>query len=576
MALLRRLLVVFAVLASVAGFGSARALAAGPPPPCNPAMPELVQTTHFNIWYNGDPAATNYATQTQAGELGGFAEQAYATDAAAGFPAPTDNGASPPRVDIYIFDLSSWNYASYICSGSFLFNSGDMGGANEAYSAGFDLFAEVELNMFTPSTYADNWLLQGAASWASWKALGFPTLSAEDLGPFEISLDCFSTLPSESKCSKKAYEDLGESRWPFYEYLAERFGVTFISEVLQDAQTADDSLTGLQTALLAHGTTLTAAFSAYSTKLMSGGWTAPSLAVATPVTSGTPILTGAATGDVPPQFFGVDHLSTRFVEIDRGDGSSSHACFAATLTVTVQIPSGVTSQPAFYWNDGGAPVDLAVSGSTATATVPWDTCQWANKGYVSLPNATTNVDGKQFSVATHITVDPNTPVAAKLPPTLANPFGQVINVSGLAFAPAISIFGPQLLSLSAGAQQIRLIVESTGEGSVRATIGSVSLGSGAVRPGENDLRFAVPAGTLTTLRRSAAAGAMLLTLTPVSLDGKATGPAVTQKLTIVPAKAGAPATPQVPGSKKTSTGKSTPKVGVTHKTKSTVKAKKKK
>src|SRR3954451_20102714 len=99
MPVLRRLLVAFAVVASVAGFASSRALAIAPPP-CNPVMPEVVQTTHFNVWYTGDPTQTNYIVQTQAGDLAAAAEQAYATDQALGFPAPADNGQVPPRIDI--------------------------------------------------------------------------------------------------------------------------------------------------------------------------------------------------------------------------------------------------------------------------------------------------------------------------------------------------------------------------------------------------------------------------------------------------------------------------------------------
>src|SRR3954454_7094150 len=274
---------------------------------------------------------------------------------------------------------------------------------------------------------------------------------------------------------------------------------------------------------------------------MAGGWTAPSRNVATPPISGSPIMTGVSTGDLPTKNFTVNHLATRYVEIDRGDGSADHPCYAATLTVTVKIPAGVTSQPAFYWNDGSAPVDLSIAGSTATTTVPWDTCMWTNKGFVSLPNSTTNVDGKKFSVSTHITVDTSTPTTSALPPASASPFGQIINVPSTGLVPAISIFGPELLRLSAGAERIRLIVESSGEGSVNAAIGSVALGSGTRRPGENDLQFVVPKGPLGPLRRSATAAAPVLTLTPVSLDGKATGPAVTQQISVMPVKVVTPA-----------------------------------
>ena len=54
------------------------------------------------------------------------------------------------------------------------------------------------------------------------------------------------------------------------------------------------------------------------------------------------------------------------------------------------IPAGTHSQPTFYWTGPGgiAPMPLAINGSTATATIPWDTCTWIGaSGLLSLPNA---------------------------------------------------------------------------------------------------------------------------------------------------------------------------------------------
>ena len=93
------------------------------------------------------------------------------------------------------------------------------------------------------------------------------------------------------------------------------------------------------------------------------------------------------------------------------------------------------------------------------------------------------------------------------------------------------MFGPELLKLSATDPTIRLIVESSGPGMLTATLGSTVLGTGSLRSGNNDLRFAVPKGMLTSLRRSAAA-ANVLTLTPVAPTGSATGSPVMLHVTI--------------------------------------------
>jgi hypothetical protein len=542
MPVLRRFLVVVVVLAAVAGFASSRALAT-PPPDCTIVQPEVLSSPHFDVYYNSDKTQPAPITETQAGNLAASAEKAYAAFAAMGFPAPADDGFG--RIDIQVLDLTAWNISGVTCYGAFNFDFGTVGSANEGYTTGETVFAEIDLNLFDPNFWDDVWLPQSIESWASWKALGYPAESTDDLGPFDMSLDCYPTGGVGDKCSLVGFENLGHSRWPFYEYLSERFGNSFITELLQSAATADDSVIGLQNALAAHGTTLTATYNAFATKVMAGGWTAPSLNVAALPISGEPIMTGISTGDLPAQSFNVNHLATRYVEIDRGDGAADHPCYAATLTITVQIPAGVSSQPAFYWNGGTSSVDLAISGSTATTTVPWDTCMWTNKGFLSLPNPTTDKDGMSFTVSEHLTVDTNAPANAKVPPAPATPFGTIVNVPTAGLVPAISVFGPELLTLAAGATQIRLIIESSGEGSVAASIGSVSLGSGTLRPGGNDLRFTLPAGTLATLRSTMAAGPMILSLTPTSSDGKATGPAVKQQLSIAPTAKAAAAKKQV-------------------------------
>ena len=102
-------------------------------------------------------------------------------------------------------------------------------------------------------------------------------------------------------------------------------------------------------------------------------------------------------------------------------------------------------------------------------------------------------------------------------------------------APTLYLFGPEILRLSAKETQIRLIVESNAPGSVEATLGSFALGTATLRGGNNDLRFKLPSGALAALRRSASAS-NVLTLTPVSSSGSATGEPVTCTVRIAPTK----------------------------------------
>jgi hypothetical protein len=87
------------------------------------------------------------------------------------------------------------------------------------------------------------------------------------------------------------------------------------------------------------------------------------------------------------------------------------------------------------------------------------------------------------------------------------------------------------LQLSAKSPTIELLIDSSGPGTLNATLGSTKLGSYSLRAGNNDVRFVVPKSMLTSLRRSASA-ANLLTLTPMSPLGTVTGTAVTRQVVI--------------------------------------------
>ena len=151
-----------------------------------------------------------------------------------------------------------------------------------------------------------------------------------------------------------------------------------------------------------------------------------------------------------------------------------------------------------------------------------------------MPNASTSVDAADFVITTKLTVltTQATPIAPPDPAFTPTP---VVPVSSVDVAPTLFLYGPELLKLSPTDAQLRLIVESNGQGSVQARLGSVVLGTMPVRGGNNDLRFKLPAGLLRTLRRAAAAG-NVLTLTPVSANGSATGQAVTRKVSVLAAK----------------------------------------
>jgi hypothetical protein len=540
---LRRLLLAVLVCAAVGGALSGRALAVTPPlPACAAAGGNELVTQHFNIWYDSDQGQSDYITETKAGDVGGFAEHAYSTFAAMGFPTPVV-GASG-RIDIEVVDLSNWHRTTVVCTnGQFLLDSKSIGTSDQLmFAIGAGVFSEIEYKQFVPAT-TDLWLTGAAAQWASALALGYPAVSAADLGPPEMSLDCWDPNYTVDlrKCSAEqaaSYENIGLSRWPFFEYLAERFGNMFIDEVLADSASAGSSYQGIANALAAHGTTFSAAFNDWTKTDLSGAYTAAPLQNHVPPTYVT-VSTGTVAGTVANKLrVTVDHLATRYVEFDRGDGTGASSCFAAKLSLTVTIPAGSISQPMFYWTGGGGTVvPLSINGSTATATVPWDTCTWGGaKGLLALTNASSNpdVNSANFYVTATMTVDSTTPANAGAPPTPVSVWGQVVPVTSNTLPPAITLDGKAVLTLSSTDRVLSLIIESDGQGSVQVSLGSTPLGTVNVVPGTNLVSLTLPSGVLDTLRRSAGASD-ILTVTPVAASGAGLGQTVTRKVMIAPA-----------------------------------------
>ena len=539
MATLRRLFFAVAVLAALAGFSSRGALAAPAQPACPYGGPNHLESAHFTVDYNGDSATADYITETQAWDILAAAERAYASFVGMGYPTPLVDPSSG-KTGFSILDLSPFKVSSIYCFGNVDFDTNDVGTADTAFSIGEDVFVELEATLMPSLPFSDYWLYQSPASWASWKALGYPAASGVDQGPFEMALNCWDPNGAQA-CSEDPYVNLGGSRWAFYEYLSERFGQTFMLEVFNDAQafasllSPTPAMDGLQMALNAHGTSVGAEYAAFTTKVMAGGWTAASLNVTTPPISGSAIPAGAATGDTAPQTFGIDHLATRYIEIDRGDGDGSHACYAATLTIHVSIPAGVTSQPTFYWNGAGStPVALTIAGNSASTTVPWDTCAWQNKGLLALPNTSLTANGTNFVVWTHIDVDTTRLTTATPPPAPTSVYGQVIDTGSAVAVPDVVVVGPELMRIAANATKFHVVVQSSAEGTMAVMFGSLSLGTVSIRPGANDLYFTLPLAPLARLRTQLATN--ILTLTPTSADGKSTGSAVKQRVAFTPVK----------------------------------------
>ncbi len=554
MPLLRRLGLLAVAAAGCAALSSP-ALAAR-----NGGLPFTLDTPHFRVHYQSDITTAYAATQTDAGDIAARAERALTAETADGYAQPVSDGAlgGDGRIDIYIDDLtaSTGVLAFTTPDGNGATSSGYIRLAGNMHAAAYtqhviahELFHLIQFSMWVPPALSDAWLLEAGAEWMGFRVDGYSTISA--LGPPDMSLDCRDAVGTNQCDLTQSYLNNGYSRWTFFEYLAEKYGASVQTGIYsQGLAGSPTAVAALSAALVAKGTTLADAYNEWTKDELTSSYSVAALQAAKPRPYGAPIYTGAASGAVSAQKVAVNHLSTRYLQFSRGTatGTVASPCWQATLSLDVTIPAGSLSQPVFYWDGGGSSaVALAINGSHATATIPWDTCTWTTgEGFLALPNASQGVDGADFIVNASTVVDLKTSVTSirpAAPPPSVNVTSPVVSVSSADVAPTVDVFGPQLLMLSASDQQIRLIVNASGQGLLSASLGSLALGTVSLRGGNNDVRFSVPAGTLAAVRRSASPS-NVLTLTPTSASGAAVGTSVTRAVSIQPAKATKTAPPK--------------------------------
>jgi|tagenome__1003787_1003787.scaffolds.fasta_scaffold20927621_1 hypothetical protein len=536
MALLRRLGLLAALTVGV-GVLAGPAFAGA-----RPVLPFTIKTQHFVVHYTSDPVNAWAVTQTTAGDVAARAERAYAFEIADGFAPPMSDIAfdADARIDIYIGDTSpalgytdSDNLAASPTD-AFIVIDGSSPDGLSLDTIAHELFHAIQFNVWLPAQVGDYWFLEASAEWMAYRAAGYP--AGVEVGPPDMALDCRDPLFSKQCDMTDDYKNNGYSRWPFFEYLIEKYGTQIIRDTLANGQAGNSAITAVSNVLAARGTTLAATYNAWQAADLVGGYSPKDLQGVPKVTFAT-VATGIDGGDLGTLKVPLNHLSTRILRFTRGDSDQSHICYQAVLTITVALPAGTSSQPVFWWAaQGNPPVNLTVSGSTATGAIPWDTCSYTSTaGYLLLTNASTNVDAADFSVSTSMTIDTSkttTPVAP--PDPLFAPTPDVPTAS-IDVAPSLTLFGPEILRLSSKDTLLRLIVESSGQGSVQAKLSGTSLGTFSLRGGNNDLRMKLPASLLQALRRSAAAG-NVLTLTPVSPSGTTTGTAVTRQIRVAVVK----------------------------------------
>jgi hypothetical protein len=499
-----RFLLPFALIALAASLAAGVPRAGADPYPTT--GPVTLSSDHFTVHYTRDVSCPGGAiTQEKAGDVLGMAERAYALYSSWGYTVP----ATPVDVSVDDFTLACASFGSLAGTPPplDLWDAAINGGVVHlnGVKAGLDyhVIAHEIFHLFEDAVApgADPWLQEGLAEWASVGANA--EAGGLELNP-DRTMDCVG-----SDCGDSEFDDNGYPGWMLFEYLAERFGDAKVKSVL-DAAAANPGWTGTQalsSVVTPFGPTLGKFFEDYTTARLTGNFTYEALAGVLPKTQGT-IVVGSKTGAISPVTLAVNHLAVRFVDLAHGLDTDTGPCYSASLALKVALPAGVASTPYYSANAKGTVAQaFSVAGTTASLTVPWNTCGASPHAYVSLPNETNDVvppalDGREFTVSGTVTVDKSKPAAANEAPAGVKVIGPVIQAPTTDPAPDLTLHAPELIRVSAKTRLLRFIVFSSGDGTLKATLGSTWLGSAGLHAGNNDVRFVLPSQLLKTLRKT--------------------------------------------------------------------------
>jgi hypothetical protein len=508
-----------------------------------------MSSQHFMLHFSRDasPCPDAAITQEQAGDLLGMADRAYNFYTSMGFTTPVDDGDGLVDIAVDDFGTGCTTYGTIpggvpapLTQWDGLIVPVAPAGAGEIHVAApsalsYHILAHEIFHLFEDAVApnADQWLQEGIAEWAATRADG--AAGSLEKNP-DRTMDCVG-----SECGDTEFDRNGYPGWMLFEYLTERFGDAKIKTVL-DTTAANPGLTGtrvLSTVVTPLGPILGKFFEDYTTARLTGNFNHAALAGVLPKTQAT-IAAPTATGALQPVTLAVNHLAVRYVDIAHAADSDTSPCYAASLALKVTIPAGVASTPYYYSNTKGALAQaFAVSGSTATLTVPWSTCAGSPHAYVSLPNETSDspapaLDGREFTLTGTLTVDKSKPAAASEAPTPVNVVGPVVNVPSSDPAPDLTMYAPELIRVSSKTRLLRFVVFSGGSGTLKATIGSRWLGSSNLHAGNNDIRFTLPSQLLRTLKKTSTPS-NVLTVTSFSPAGSQ-GESITRRVALQAAK----------------------------------------
>lgn len=432
----------------------AMAQAATRPPLMVPSyVNQGVEGTHFVVHYTpsgGGPA--DRLSMSDANTVLAHAETAYAWEVDQwGYPAPLNDGDG--KTDIYVFNTPAAlggaatgpDSDADVTSAFILLSPTN---AVSTYAVAHEFFHAIQMGIY----HHTGFFTESTAEWA-----GQAVIAANGGHPPpnwypnpQVPLDCLG-----SSCTGDSGGYHGSIFW---EYLGERFGMGFAHEAYDRdaalaAATGDHQphdLQALGEVLTLYGSSIADAFEGYAVAAVAGQITRPG------VLPNVPVADHAFVANLPiryaPDTVVVDHLALKRIAFLGAEPDSPSACKAVTLHLEVDLPPGVPTQPFFvtYPPSGTPPATaiyrLAIAGATASADVPWHTCN-SSIGALTLPNASTASDKQAFAV--HVTVVPS---ARLKPPRLSGKASQDVDKLAIRVrsSEAVKLRGQALVKLPGG------------------------------------------------------------------------------------------------------------------------------
>ena len=513
-------------------------------------------SAHFMIHYSRDDRSTNCPeqaiTQEVAGDILGRAERAYSFYKSWNFTPPALDSDGNGYYDISVDQLTTQRNTcvSYnpidnsvpsdddgtdkrwdaLINPDVANPAGDTGYIHLDSKKGinFHVIAHEVFHLFelAADTSSDQWLQEGSAEWAAFRAESFLTPTDDSLGANpDRTTDCVGAECGDTELDKNGYPG-----WLLFEYLAEQYGQDAVRQVWTQAGTGVDKLA----AYLPAARPLDKFYNDFATARLTGNFTLAAIQNKLPAAYAT-LTTPDTTGTMPTAYVNVNHLAARFVTLHHSSSTNLRApCYAATLALKITLPAGVPSTPYYFSNTYGAAAQaFTVSGSIASLTVPWNTCAAAPDAWLSLPNDSWNpgLDGREFQIDATVTVDVNTP-ASPASPSGSTVTGPVVQAPLEALPPTLDLYAPEILRVKATNPVLRFVVFSSGEGQLQAVLGPTDLGKADLRAGNNDVRFALPKSLVAALRKTSSRS--VLSLTSLAPNGDS-GDTITRSVVIQPA-----------------------------------------